>query len=129
MKNAETAKRLILALERKGIKAQDLADQSNVSKVSISQYVNGTHAPSNVSAGKMAEVLGVSPVWLMGFDVPMYDTKEITAQQMILTDPEEQEIIHRYRTADDLDRAIVKRTLGMDERQKGDGQVVGSSVS
>ena len=73
MKNLETAKRLVLALERKGIKAQELADRSGVNKVSISQYVNGTHAPSNLSAGKMAAVLGVSPVWLMGFDVPMVD--------------------------------------------------------
>lgn len=73
MKNEITAKRIALALEANNMKAQELADRSGVSKVSISQYINGTHAPSNVSAGKMASVLGVSPVWLMGFDVPMLD--------------------------------------------------------
>lgn len=76
MKHEVTAKRLTFALERKGIIAQELADLSGIHKSSISQYVNGTHAPSNISAGKMGEVLQVSPVWLMGFDVPMFETQK-----------------------------------------------------
>ena len=76
MKNETTAKRLIQALEMNNMKAQELADRSGVSKVSISQYVNGTHAPSNISAGKMAKVLSVNPVWLMGFDAPMKEHEQ-----------------------------------------------------
>ena len=75
MKNELTAKRLIFALDRINMKAQELADRTGLNKASISQYVNGTHSPSNLSAGKMAKVLGVSPVWLMGFDVPMFDER------------------------------------------------------
>ena len=71
MKNSETAKRLSTAMNLAGITQQELSSRSGVNKSSISQYVNGSHVPSNVSAGKMAKVLGVSPVWLMGFDVPM----------------------------------------------------------
>lgn len=71
MKNEITAKRLKVAMENANIKAQELAERSGLNKASISQYVNGTHAPSNISAGKMAVVLGVNPVWLMGFDVPI----------------------------------------------------------
>lgn len=70
MKNALTAKRLSDTLNACGLTAKELADKSGVSKNSISQYINGVHAPSNISAGKMAKVLGVSPVWLMGLDVP-----------------------------------------------------------
>lgn len=81
MKHALTAKRLTEALDRKGMKAKELMDKSDVSKASISQYINGAHAPSNISAGKMAKVLGVSPVWLMGFDVPMYDTENDSSQK------------------------------------------------
>ena len=81
MKHALTAKRLAEALDRKGMKAKELMDKSGVSKASISQYINGAHAPSNISAGKMAKVLGVSPVWLMGFDVPMYDTENDPSQK------------------------------------------------
>lgn len=71
MKNETTAKRLSLALSNANMKPQELADKSGVSKSSISQYVNGSHAPSNISSGKMAKILNVDPLWLMGFDVPM----------------------------------------------------------
>lgn len=71
MKNELTAKRLRLALSNKNIKPQELSDKSGVNKASVSQYVNGSHKPSNISAGKMAAILDVDPLWLMGFDVPM----------------------------------------------------------
>lgn len=71
MKHEETAKRLQQILGTKNMKAQELSDRSGVAKASISQYINGTHKPSNVSAGKMAKVLEVDPLYLMGFDVPM----------------------------------------------------------
>ena len=69
MKYEKTAKRLMKALSDNDMRAQDLANATGINKASISQYVNGSHAPSNISAGKMADVLGVSPLWLMGFDV------------------------------------------------------------
>lgn len=72
MKHELTAKRLREAMDDMGIIAQDLAEKSGVSKASVSQYVNGSHKPSNISAGKMAEVLCVNPVWLMGFDAPKH---------------------------------------------------------
>ena len=75
MKYEITAKRLKQALSNNNMIPQELADRSHVNKASISQYINGTHAPSNLSSGKMAPILGVNPLWLMGFDVPM----EITA--------------------------------------------------
>lgn len=71
MKNPITAKRLSLALSNLNMKPQELANRSGVSKASISQYLSGSHAPSNISSGKMAKILDVDPVWLMGFDVPM----------------------------------------------------------
>lgn len=71
MKYETTAKRLKQALNNKNMIPQELAERSQVSKASISQYINGSHAPSNISSGKMAPVLDVNPLWLMGFDVPM----------------------------------------------------------
>lgn len=73
MKYEETAKRLCNLLERKGWRAQDLADRSGVSKASISQYVNGQHKPSQYAAEKMAQVLGVEPTYLLGFDTQTLD--------------------------------------------------------
>lgn len=72
MKNALTAQRLSNALANANMKPQELADKSGVSKASISQYINGSHAPSNISSGKMAKILNVNPLWLMGFDVPSF---------------------------------------------------------
>ena len=71
MKYEKTAKRMREALERAEISAKDLSIKSEVPEASISQYVNGHHKPSNISAGRMAEYLNVNPLWLMGFDVPM----------------------------------------------------------
>ena len=71
MKNKVTAKRMQLALSNANIKPQELADRSGIGKASISQYVNGSHAPGNVSAEKIGKILDVNPLWLMGFDVPM----------------------------------------------------------
>ena len=73
MKNAETARRLQDALDRKGMTAAELAKKSGVSKASISQYLNGSHAPSNISSAKMAKILGVNALWLMGFELPDTD--------------------------------------------------------
>lgn len=78
MKNEVTAKRLRLALSNANMKPQELADKSGVSKSSISQYVNGSHAPGNISAKKMGKVLNVESMWLMGFDVEM--KKEIVSK-------------------------------------------------
>lgn len=73
MKHRETAQRLKLALDRKNMKAIDLAEKVGISNSSISVYVNGHNIPSNITAAKLGQVLGVSPAWLMGFDVPMID--------------------------------------------------------
>ena len=70
MKHPLTAQTLKKASSDLNMKPQELADRSGVSKASISQYVNGSHAPSNISSGKMGKILSVNPLWLMGFDVP-----------------------------------------------------------
>lgn len=69
MKWPVTAKRLKQAMDNMNISAQELSDKSGVSKASISQYVNGSHKPSNISAPKLAKVLMVNAMWLMGFDI------------------------------------------------------------
>lgn len=50
-------------------KQQDFADACGVSKFSISQYVNETSAPGNVSAAKIAKRYNLNPLWVMGFPV------------------------------------------------------------
>lgn len=73
----ETAMRIKKALEINDMNAQTLAEKSGVAKASISHYVNGRNEPSNISALKMGKVLGVNPMWLMGYDEPMIKTKTL----------------------------------------------------
>jgi transcriptional regulator with XRE-family HTH domain len=68
-KHIKTSKRLKDAMAAININASTLSKRSGVSEASVSQYINGSHAPSNITAGKMATVLNCSPLYLMGFDI------------------------------------------------------------
>lgn len=59
---------------------QRFAERVGIGKSSVSQYVNGTNFPGNIRAGKIAETFSVNPVWVMGFDVPMYVEKDISVR-------------------------------------------------
>lgn len=89
MKYPISAKRLKQAMEAKGMKAVELSARAGVLRSSLSQYMNGSHNMSNKAAGAISEVLGVDPLWLMGFDVPMIkEDVEKSQQEQYYIDPE-----------------------------------------
>lgn len=59
------------ALDAKGWSASELAKRSNINKGTISHYLHGDIIPKQSKIGAMATALGVSPAWLMGYDVNM----------------------------------------------------------
>ena len=61
--------RLKKALSSKGWTGADLARASGVNKSEVSRYLHGQVIPKQTKIGKMAEALGVSPAWLLGYDV------------------------------------------------------------
>ena len=69
MKHPTTAKRLRDAMSEAGLSAKELSDITGVSQASLSQYMNGSHKPSNESAAKIAIALNVNYLWLLGYDV------------------------------------------------------------
>lgn len=75
MKHELTASRLSYALSVAGLKPVELSEKTGVSQASISQYLSGAHAPSSKSCSEMAKILGCSPAWLIGYDVPMFEKK------------------------------------------------------
>lgn len=95
MKNEETARRLRVALNNKDMRAQELADKTGIGKASISQYLNGVHAPSNRTATLMGKVLDVSPMWLMGFELDelYYTSAEVEAMVQELYDRPELKVL------------------------------------
>lgn len=106
MKFPETARRLQEAMNDMGITQQDLVDKSGVSKSSISQYVNGSHAPSNISSGKMAQVLKVSAVWLMGLSDKKYDDRFVPKYDKRMV-----ELTMKFSKLDEIDKEIIMNLL------------------
>lgn len=101
MKNELTAKRLQFALSNANMSQQELVEKSGVGKSSISHYINGSHAPSNISAGKIARVLGVEPLWLMGFEVEM--KKELSYEEGF----KDAEFLEKFSLLNQRDKEIV----------------------
>lgn len=63
--------RLIIAMEKRNIKAAELSRLTGLSKPRISQYVNGTYEAKQQALYKLAKALNVSEAWLMGYDTDM----------------------------------------------------------
>lgn len=101
MKHEQTSKRLQFALSNANMKPQELADKSGVSKSSISQYINGSHTPSNISSGKMGKILNVEPLWLMGFDVPM------NREHTLIDSDKDYAFYQKYSLLSERDKKIV----------------------
>lgn len=109
MKHEITAKRLQTAMYNIGVSAQELASKSGVAKSSISQYLHGSHKPSDVSSSKLSAVLNVNPLWLMGFNVSS-ENNQIEQQTCVISPSAEDNsinqtlgsIIKEYRTKYDL---------------------------
>lgn len=82
MKYPDVAKRITEAMAEKNLRAQDVANLTGISKASISQYVNGTNSPSNLTASKLSKALDVSPLWLMGFDFDKFGKPLDSSEKM-----------------------------------------------
>lgn len=67
----EVKDRLREALLINGMTASELAKKSGLNKGAISKYLKGTVIPKQSAIGVMADALGVSPAWLLGYDVPI----------------------------------------------------------
>lgn len=63
--------RIAEALSIKGWKQVDLVERTGIAKASINAWVKQNWQPKQKSLMKMANVLGVSEMWLAGYDVPM----------------------------------------------------------
>ena len=59
------------ALSMLGWKQVDLVERTGIPKNSVNAWVKQKYQPKQNSLMKMAQVLGVSEMWLAGYDVPM----------------------------------------------------------
>ena len=68
--------RLREAMNDTGKKQADLARETGIDKGAISSYLSGKYEPKQKAIGALARALGVSEMWLWGYDVPKVRTAE-----------------------------------------------------
>ena len=92
---ATTPERLREAMKLAGKKQIDLAQETGLSHSTISRYLSGNVEPRQDAATKLAAVLGVSEMWLWGYDVPMVRTETqkkndaiVSVVRLLREDPE-----------------------------------------
>lgn len=59
------------ALNVRGMTAAELSRLSGIDKGSVSRYLKGDIIPKQSKIDALARALGVSPAWLLGFNVSM----------------------------------------------------------
>lgn len=126
MKFEKTALRLREALSNKNMRPQDLANASGVNKASISQYLNGSHAPSNISSGKMAKVLGVSAPWLMGYDIDTPAASSAAVPDLRAYSEKEKKFIDVYLGLSQEDKDFLEKMMFrmVPEKEIGDDELM-----
>lgn len=71
---ALTKDRIREAMQAVGKKQADLVRETGLNRGTISRYLSGEVEPRMEAAYKLAAALGVSEMWLGGYDVPMART-------------------------------------------------------
>lgn len=105
-------------------KAQTFADKAGIGKSSVSHYKHFLHAPSQDHAYKIGRAFNVNPMWVMGFDVPKYDSSFIEATKCTDCNEEERKVIKAYRSSNETmkqaicDMLHVERTTEQDLLRK-----------
>ena len=75
---ATFGERLKTALEYRNMKKSVLAYRLGIDRSYITNYINEKYRARPEMIDKMAEILGVSPAWLNGYDVNMLDGTDET---------------------------------------------------
>ena len=63
--------RLKIAMKKMNLSAIELSRKTNINRSIISQWLKGQYKAKQDKLSILSDVLNVSEVWLMGYDVPM----------------------------------------------------------
>lgn len=80
--------RLKIAMENMNLSAIELSRKTNINRSIISQWLKGQYKAKQDKLTILSDVLNVSEVWLMGYDVPMKKTtlkNNVSAEYGLLT--------------------------------------------
>lgn len=88
-------------LNLRNMKQADLVEKTKINKGSLSSYISGKYAPKQNNIYLIAEALNVNEAWLMGYDVPIERTNNITNSNHTFT-KEEKNLIEDLRKLNDI---------------------------
>ena len=104
--------RIAEALSIKGWKQVDLVERTGIAKASINAWVKQNWQPKQKSLMKMAQVLGVSEMWLAGYDVPMErPVAQVKNDELV-------QLINAIRKDNDLQRLFTSICNLTDDQRK-----------
>ena len=89
------SERLQEALRITGIKQIQLSRLTKLDRGTINNYLTGKYEPKQDKLSIIAEALDVSPVWLMGYDVPM--EREKKAPEKLQLNEGEEMLLNLFR--------------------------------
>ena len=70
-----TANRIKSAMAKAGKKQADIVRETGINRSAISRYLSGEYEPKQDAVHKMAKCLGVSEMWLWGYECPIERTE------------------------------------------------------
>lgn len=97
--------RLREALAMRNMTAADLARASGLNKGNVWRYVRGDVIPKQNAIAQMSNALGVSPAWLLGFDLNPDGTPVVRIDFDKLTDKNRDLLIAYYKALLDSQEA------------------------
>jgi len=113
-----TADRLKEALQACGKKPSDLANATGINKGSISRYLSGAFEPKQKAIGKLARALGVSEMWLCGYEVEKERSEAqkknddlVVVVAKLRNDPEFFDVVQRLAQLPQEEYASVKQII------------------
>lgn len=107
---SNTAQRLKELMEKEGVKQVDLVRMTGLNKSSVSRYLAGEVEPKSDAISKLAQALGVSEMWLWGYDVPRERSVEQKKNDRMAV-----LIMHLRRDADFFDTVCRLEDLSADQ--------------
>ena len=108
VRTSTTSERLQEAMRSARMKQADLARATGLSKGGISNYVTGRYEPKSDIISKLAKALGVSEMWLWGYDVPKdrIEGKKVSPSEAELSEGEKM-LLELFRRVPEEQQALV----------------------
>lgn len=71
---ATIPERIIELMKKNDLKQADLCRKTGLPRSAISMYLSGRRTPRQDKISQICEPFNINPAWLMGYDVPMYNS-------------------------------------------------------